>query len=235
MARPIIGVTPDHDRGRDKFEAGYGYATAVAAAGGVPILLPFGEGVDAAAQVDLCDGLILGGGNDPDPSVWGEEWHPAAVPADPRREQQERKLIQLAQERGLPVLGVCFGMQLMNVVRGGSVLQHLPDLPGRADHSRGGDWGKRHGVSVAAGSVLERTCGPGELAVNTSHHQAIGNVGEGLIASAVAADGTVEAIEDQALAFWLGVQWHPERLAACDARQAALFQRLVEVARRCGV
>ena len=232
MPRPLIGISLDHDDAQTRYELGYGYTQSVVAAGGVPILLPFGEGVDAAAQVAAVGGLLLAGGNDVDPTPWGETWHPATKPADPKRLAHERALIDAAAGDGVPTLGICMGMQVMNVARGGSLHQHLPDVPGHGDHSRGGDWGNRHKVDVAAGSLLADVCGPGEFVVNTSHHQAVRRVGDGLAASAIAPDGLVEAIEDPSLAFWLGVQWHPERLTATEPRHAALFQRLVEAASR---
>ena len=228
--RPIIGISCDHDDATTRYELSYGYVQSVVAAGGVPVLLPFGEGVDAAAQVAAVDGLLLAGGNDLDPTPWGEAWHPACKPADPKRQAHERSLIDAAGRRGTPTLGVCMGMQMMNVARGGSLFQHLPDVPGRGDHSRGGDWGNRHPVDVAEGSLLADVCGSGEFAVNTSHHQAVNKLGDGLAASAVAPDGLVEAVEDPSLRFWLGVQWHPERLTATEPRHLALFRRLVDAA-----
>ena len=223
----VVGITCDHDRGRERYELAYAVVDAVARAGGEPVLLPFHE---AGRLPTFVDAMIFSGGNDPDPAAWGEAWHPACNRVDPRREAHERRLVAQAERRGIPALGVCFGMQAMNLVRGGSLIQHLPDLPGRADHSRGGDWGRRHGVAVEPGSLFGRVVGGGELPVNTSHHQAVGRVGDGLRAVARAADGTVEAIEDPSRPFWIGVQWHPERQAD-EPRQAALFAGLVSAAR----
>jgi putative glutamine amidotransferase len=226
--RPSIGITLDHDRGREKYELSYAAAEAVANAGGEPVLLPF---LGEARLPAFLDGVVFSGGNDPDPAAWGERWHPSCNPVDPARERHERQLVQLAERRGLPALGICFGMQVMNLVRGGSLIQHLPDLVGRLEHRRGDEgWRKRHDVAVRPGSVLHHASGTLGLRVNTSHHQAVGNVGRGLVASAQAEDGTIEAIEDPRRQFWVGVQWHPERLAADESRHARLYEALVEAA-----
>ncbi len=202
---------------------------AVALAGGEPVLLPFKQDATLPAFVD---GLLLSGGNDPDPAAWGESWHPACNKVDPLRERHERRLCEQAQERGMPALGICFGMQVMNLVRGGSLIQHLPDLHRGMDHTRGdAGWAKRHDIAVRPDSLLARTCGVVALSVNTSHHQAVGTVGRGLIASAVAGDQTVEAIEDPSRPFWLGVQWHPERQAVeNESRHLRIFEALVGAA-----
>ncbi len=227
MSKPVIGITCDHDRSRDRYELGYGCVDAVSRAGGVAILLPFHEDQGLPSFVD---GMLFSGGNDPDPAAWGEAWHPACNPVDPRREAHERRLVQEAERRDLPALGICFGMQVMNLVRGGSLIQHLPDASRYDDHSRGGDWGKRHPISVADCSVFAGVVGGEALTANTSHHQALGEIGNGLRAVGYAPDDVVEAIEDPSREFWIGVQWHPERLAREDERQMALFRALVKAA-----
>ena len=230
MRRPIIGITLDHDDARTRAQLGYGYVECVARAGGVPIGLPFGEGVDADGQAALIDGLVLVGGNDIDPSRWGEARHPAAKAADPAREAHEARLLQAAERRGLPVLGVCFGLQFINVARGGSLHQHLPDVLGDdgQEHRRGdAGWTRRHDVAVEPASLLSRIVGGETLSVNTSHHQAINRVGRGLSVVARAPDGTVEAVEDTERPFWLAVQWHPERLGG-EPRHLALFRGLID-------
>lgn len=230
-SRPLIGITLDHDDGQSRYELTYHYVESVASAGGVPMLLPFCESVDAAEQLEVIDGFVLAGGNDVDPRAWGESRHPAAKPVDPRREVHERGLLLEAERRELPVLAICFGMQVMNVARGGSLVQHLPDVAKRIEHRKGDQgWMRRHQVQIAQASLLADVCGTELLEVNTSHHQGIARLGDGLTVAAVAPDGTIEAVEDTTKPFWLGVQWHPERLAASELRHAALFQRLVNEA-----
>ncbi len=225
MRRPIIGITLDHERSRERYELSYAVVDSVVLAGGDPVLLPFH---DEATLPTFIDGLLLSGGNDPDPAAWGEPWHPACNPVDPHREQHERRLALEARRRGVPTLGICFGMQVMNLIAGGTLAQHLPDVTGRNDHARGDlGWRRRHDVAIRPNSVLARACGVVGLSVNTSHHQAVARVGPGLDASAIAGDGVVEAIEDRRRQFWLGVQWHPERLAAEETRHLRIFEALV--------
>jgi putative glutamine amidotransferase len=227
---PLIGITLDHDDEQTCYKLSYFYVEAITRAGGAAVLLPFSSRIAPAAQLDVVDGLLLTGGNDLDPSAWGEARHPSAKPADAKREAHERALLAEAERRGIPVLAVCFGMQLMNAYRGGSLVQHLPEVPGTADHSRGdATLSRRHGARVESKSRLAAICGGGQIEVNTSHHQAIGRVGEGLVVSAVAEDGTVEAVEDPTRRMWVGVQWHPERMLE-EKRHMALFERLVEEA-----
>ncbi len=226
--RPVIGITTDHDRGRSRHEVAGGYVAAVERAGGLPLIVPYGDGGRLPQTLDLLDGLLLTGGNDPDPAAWGEPWHPACVPVDPARERFERALLAESQRRRLPTLGICFGMQLMNLARGGSLIQFLPDHPREnpLEHRRlsDEDWARRHPVRLA-GALAERLGADG-LSVNTNHRQAVGRLGEGLRAAAVAPDGVIEAVEDPAMPLFLGVQWHPERLLD-EAGHLALFRLLV--------
>ena len=225
---PVIGVTVDHTRDRTRYELSYDCVRAVVAGGGVPLLIPFDAGIDPAAVLGRVDGLLLSGGNDPDPAAWGEDWHPSCVPVDPTRETFERRLIAAAEARRTPTLGVCFGMQLMCITRGGSLHQFLPDLPDRDEHRRtGDDWTKRHDVAAAGllGSIVGETC-----RVNTSHRQAVRAAGRGMAVCGTALDGTVEAVADEKLPFWLGVQWHPERMPGEPAGWP-LVAALVDAAR----
>lgn len=204
------------------------YAEQVAAAGGVPVLLPPLPGMSAA--VGRLDALILSGGGDLDPAGYGAAPHPETTRVHPGRDRAELDLLAAALAARVPVLGICRGLQIINTARGGTLRQHLPEGGHRAGPGTFGT----HPVRVAPGSRLASLLGPpddgGELwlDVPTAHHQAIGELGDGLVATAWAADGTIEAVEpadrDEPL---IAVQWHPEQ--GTDPR---LFRALLAAARQ---
>ncbi|MEM8875571.1 MAG: gamma-glutamyl-gamma-aminobutyrate hydrolase family protein [Planctomycetota bacterium] len=237
MARPLIGITTDHDRDPTRYQLMHTYVNAVRRAGGEPIALPYHEDADVVRLLSLVDGLLMTGGNDPDPSTWCEAWHPSCVPVDPRREAFEYRLLDESHARRTPTLGICLGMQLMGLRGGGALHQFLPDVPrdGAIEHRKlqESDWQRRHAVQAVAGSRFSEITGGDELAVNTNHRQALRSAGAGLVVSGHAPDGVIEAIEDPTLPMWVGVQWHPERLTD-DPAQLALFQALVEAAGAAG-
>ena len=195
------------------------YAEQVAAAGGVPVLLPPVPGV--AAAVARLDALVLTGGGDIDPATYGAPPHPRTGRVSAARDQAELDLLAAALAAGLPVLGICRGLQLLNVARGGTLHQHLADLGPAANSGHTPEPGTfgSHPVRVAPGSMLAGILGAAGrdgtdcLAVPTAHHQAIDRLGSGLTASAWTADGIIEAVELTGCGhhpFVLGVQWHPE-------------------------
>jgi putative glutamine amidotransferase len=200
------------------------YAEQVAAAGGIPVLLPPLPGVAAAAG--RLDGLLLTGGGDIDPGTYGAQPHPRTSRVSVPRDAAELELLDAATAEGLPVLGVCRGMQLLNVAHGGTLRQHLPNDAGHTPAP--GTFGS-HPVRVAAGTRLAGILGAnGDGAdVPTAHHQAVDRLGEGLVATAWAEDGVIEAVEASAAGdpFLLAVQWHPE--AGTDPR---LIEALVAAA-----
>jgi gamma-glutamyl-gamma-aminobutyrate hydrolase PuuD len=197
------------------------YATAVQAAGGVCVWLRPGE-VAAA-----CDGVLLLGGGDIAAERYGASAHPQNSAADPVRDALELTCLATALTGDAPVLAICRGMQVMNVLRGGSLIQHLPDIVGEHRIADGG----QHPVTIASGSHLAGLLGSGPVSVNSRHHQAIDRLGDGLVATAHAADGVVEAVELPGRRFCLGVQWHPEDLAAGRPDQAALFTAFITACR----
>jgi len=203
------------------------YAEAVALAGGVPVLLPPLPGISAA--LDRLDGLILSGGGDIDPEIYSAERHHHTDPGNPARDDAEVGLCMAAHAAGLPLLGICRGLQVINVVLGGTLHQHLPDVVGHTDHSPDpGSYGS-HEVRVTPGSRLAGVLGRVELAVPTHHHQAIDSLGSGLVATAWTDDGTIEAVEfgpDGTDGFMIAVQWHPEA-----GEDSSLFEGLVAAAR----
>ena len=233
MTRPLIGITIDsHDDG-DKYESPMSYARAVELAGGLPFLLPYMTDVSLIPQyVDALDGILFAGGNDLDPAVYGQSWHPKAEPIDPARQKFETALIAEVEKRKLPALGDCLGSQLMNVYRGGSLHQFLPDVDRAAaiEHRRVGEQSSRHAVSVDTSSKLGHAIGAANVSVNTFHKQSASKLGRGLKVIATAPDGVIEGFEDPSFPLFAAVQWHPERLVE-EPEHLGVFKLLVETAR----
>ena len=215
MTAPLIGITTYRE------EAAWGvwrqradvlhsrYAEAVEAVGAVPVLLPpVGAPGAAEAVVARLDGLVIAGGADVDPSLYGATPHPRTAGWRPDRDAWELTLLNAAADAGLPLLGVCRGMQLMAVHAGGTLEQHVPDRVGGDLHSPGGDSFGAGLATTTPGSRLAGLVGA-EVATNCHHHQAVSSA-PGFVGVAHAADGTLEAIEAPGERFCLGVQWHPE-------------------------
>lgn len=202
------------------------YASAVESAGGLPILLPH-EPERAADYLDRLDGIIVtGGAFDVDPSLFGASDRHATVTTKDRRTQFEFALLQLGVARGMPVLGICGGQQLLNVVLGGTLIQHIPDeIDTALAHEQPNPRTEAgHTVAVVAGSLLHRIVGTTELSVNSAHHQAVKSVALGVTVNARAPDGVIEGIEAPGKPFCLGVQWHPEyHISPADAALFAAF------------
>jgi putative glutamine amidotransferase len=187
------------------------YAEAVEATGGVPVLLPPQASPAAEVVVARLDGLVISGGADVDPARYDDLPHPRTAAWRPDRDAWELVLLDAAESRGLPVLGVCRGMQLMAVHAGGTLDQHTPDLVGHEEHSPGGDAFGTVAVDVVPGTRLAGLVGD-RLEVSCHHHQSV-RTHPGYLAVARADDGTLEAMEDPRAPFRLAVQWHPETAA----------------------
>jgi len=196
----------------------YTYVTAVTDAGGRPVLLPAIVDADETGTLDLLDGLIVGGGPDIDPALYGRERGPHDVVVAPERDQAESALLRGALDRDLPVLGICRGMQLLNVVRGGTLVAHLPE------HGTAPGSFTLHDVLVRADSVVGAAVGE-RATVHSGHHQGVDSVGRGLRVVGRARDGVIEAIEDPSARFCVGVLWHPEQ-----GSERGLFRALVAAA-----
>jgi putative glutamine amidotransferase len=240
-ARPLIAVTtselrrPDDGGARPhgeppKLEVALAtlYPEAIERAGGIPVIVPLLRPDAIASLLDRVDGVCLPGGPDVQPSVYGAEPHPELGPTEPRVDAVELALVRAADRRKLPILAICRGMQLLNVARGGSLHQHLPDVVGTGVEHRQPDHGSvpTHRIETAPQSRLRATLGGPSIEVNSFHHQAVQTLGRGLVATAWAQDGTIEAIENPGERLVMGVQWHAEGLRAHDP----LFDLLIAAA-----
>jgi len=221
MDRPVIGMCTALEQARwsvweqPAMLLARSYVDAVQRAGGLVLMLPPDQQLleDPVQGLDLIDGLVLTGGSDIDPAFYGQEPHVETVDTVPERDVFEIALVNATIERDLPVLGICRGMQLINVARGGTLLQHLPEHFGHGDHRRavGSFDGADHDVRLAEGTLAARAAGEAEHATKSHHHQGIDRLGEGLVVSGRSMlDDLVEAIELPDRRFVLGVQWHPE-------------------------
>jgi putative glutamine amidotransferase len=228
--RPVIGITTyvtPAKWGYWDLEASlipHDYVRAVEQAGGRPLLVPpSDEGIDET--LDSLDGIVFSGGSDLDPAHYGEEAHPETVGIHEQRDRAELELMKAALDRDMPVLGICRGIQILNVARGGNLIQHLPETVGHEGHKHDPPGSFiDHDVEIEPDTTLAKILGD-RHPVKSHHHQGLDAVGEGLRVSAHAEDGSIEGVEDPERRFVLGVLWHPE---AADDRK--LFAALVEQA-----
>jgi putative glutamine amidotransferase len=201
------------------------YVESVEQAGGRAFVIPpSDDGVEET--LDVLDGIVFSGGIDIDPARYGADRHPATDPAQAHRDAGELALLEAALERDIPTLAICRGFQLLNILRGGDLVQHLPDEVGHEGHRETLGVFSEHAVDVKEGTRLEAILGRRHGSVRSSHHQGAGRLGEGLVETAYAEDGSLEAVEDPSKRFVLGVLWHPE-MEEDDKR---LFEALVQEA-----
>lgn len=226
---PRIGVTmawaAATERGPARVTLNEAYVRAVEAAGAVPVMIPPG-GNEAAvgAYLDVIDGLVLTGGGDVDPTRYGETAHASVAGVSGERDDMEFAVVRGALERGMPVLAICRGMQVLNVALGGSLVQHIPEAFPGSQHQQTPAEARSaltHDVRLELDSLAARVMGVTGLRTNSMHHQAMGRPGDGIVATGWAADGVIEACELRGRAV-LGVQWHPEELAG-EREARALF------------
>lgn len=248
--RPLIGVTTSEVRVPERIQQtpksepkvremvlGLTYLRALEAAGAVPMVVPPLPQEAIGPLLDRLDGICLSGGPDLDPDTYGARPHPELGPTEPDLDRFELAMARGADAREMPILTICRGTQALNVARGGSLIQHLPEVSPEFAHRQSAPGNETsHTIDIEPGSRLAAALGdeevmvPDELDVNSFHHQAIDRLGAGLKVTARAPDGTIEAVEDPTRPFLIGVQWHAETLVH-RPYEAALFRHFVEASR----
>lgn len=226
-ALPLIGITTYGQNEEDRYSLPAPYISAVRRAGGVPVLLPPGE-TAIETLITRIDGLVLAGGGDIDPELYGGEMHPETYMVDPDRDLLELGLTRHILSEGLPTLAICRGCQMVNVALGGSLHEHLPDVVGdEILHRLPPAEPTSHAVSLVDGTGLAELLDQPTFDAASWHHQAIKRIGRGLRVAAHAPDGTIEAAELPEHRWLYAVQWHPELTAEVDPLHQALFDELV--------
>ena len=233
---PLIGITMRHEVETERFYLARYYSEAVEAAGGVPVHLSLLPRVDYVTSIAArLDGVLLpGSASDVDPLRYGREPHPRLGQVHPLRDETDALLLAEVERRGLPLLAICFGLQIWNVVRGGTLVQDIEaQLPTAVKHEQGVPRERRsHRVRLLEGSLLAELAGGESSLVNSHHHQAVETAGENLRATAWTHDGLIEGLEDTRPERWaVGVQWHPEIDFAGDEFSQSLFSNFIAAAR----
>lgn len=240
--KPVIAINcdfdismrpdPDTPHYRDRIILYKNYYLAVTEAGGVPLLVPPSNREVLESYLGACDGILLTGGEDYPPEAYGEAPHPETKPGRPERADSDLVWILMALNSEKPLLGICAGLQLVQIASGGKLIQHLET---EIKHSADMEADEEHAVEVEAGSRLAEVLGPGKIHTNSAHHQAADpkHLGKGLKVVARAADGVIEALEPQSPngRFFLAVQWHPERIKDVEHRKK-VFKAFIDACAR---
>ena len=220
---PVIGLTANVIEG--KLLINTDYFNAVLKSGGVPILMPYTtdeEQINTA--LDICDGFLFTGGGDIDPTYYGEARLPECGETDPERDVPEMALLKRALDTGKPIMAICRGMQILNVALGGTLWQDLPSqIPSEINHRVIPGTETAHSVSIIKGTPLHKLIGKESIEVNTVHHQGIKKLADGLIHSAIAPDGIIEAYYSESERYVRAYQWHPERIYKVCGESAPIF------------
>ena len=238
---PLVGVSTSEVRTRktlkpvkhgeptpSEFALGVMYVRAIEMAGGLPVIVPPLGDTGLERLLDSLDGVCLPGGPDLDPALYGAEAHPELGPVNTDVDLFELRLVRLADERRLPILAICRGAQALNISRGGTLIQHLPDLESAVAHRQSAPgYETSHAIEIEPGTLIERVVGASRIEVNSFHHQGIDRLGKGLRGTAFAEDGTIESLEAMDRDFCIGVQWHAETLVN-HMEQVAVFAAFVD-------
>jgi len=234
-AKPAIGITISYDSKRPGFHLlREDYLRAVEQAGGLPLVLAPGRPADAPELIERLDGLLLSGGGDIDPDLFGEPRHERVTSVVRERDEFEIALARTALERDVPLLAICRGQQVLNVAAGGTLVQDIPSqVTGAVNHDPDTErWETTHDVEIVPGTRLRAILGKDRVAVNSFHHQSVRDVGRGLVVSARSPeDAVVEGLEAPGRRFAVAVQWHPEGFWNQRENFGSLFEALVEAAR----
>lgn len=238
MKKPIIGITPSHNKQSEEIEMRFTYLRAIANAGAIPIPLPIeGSTEDRRQLVETCDGFLFSGGPDVHPFLYHEDTHINCGDISELRDSLEMELFKLAMEAQKPILGICRGIQAINVFLGGDLYQDLPSqLKSSFPIAHRQPYyytTPSHYVDVVAGTRMAQIAeGQPQIAVNSMHHQGLRTLAPGLTATAFSKDGLIEAVEKSDYPYLVGVQWHPEFLCAEDGPAKNLFASFVEACRK---
>ncbi|HET7747729.1 MAG TPA: gamma-glutamyl-gamma-aminobutyrate hydrolase family protein [Vicinamibacteria bacterium] len=233
MGRAAVGLTIGNSDDPEIFHLRDDYVRSIEKAGGLPLVFAPGRAEDARELLDRVDALVLSGGADVDPALYGEARHATVERVFPERDAFEIALAREALRRDLPLLAICRGHQVLNVATGGTLVQDIPSqLPGARDHDPDTErWECCHEVEILPGTRLREVVGTDRVAVNSFHHQPVKDLGEGLVLSARGEDGVVEGIEVPGRRYAIGVQWHPESFWDRPRTFQPLFEGLVKAAR----
>ena len=230
MSKPLIGISLSFNDKDRIYQSGETYIESVRKAGGIPILLPHSP-EDAQALALRCDGLLISGGPDIDPSLFGEQPVPKLGSICPERDASEYALLQAFLAVGKPILGICRGMQILNAFCGGTLYQDLgsqyTEAPVQKHVQEAPRWFTSHEVTVVQGTKLSAMLQAEKIGVNSYHHQAVKDIAPGFTITATAHDGVIEAIEKLDHAFCVGIQWHPECMFALNTPFDNLFTAFV--------
>lgn len=231
---PVIGIVPMYDEKMENYRLRPGYMDAVAKAGGLPVLLHPNKDEAAFHQLlETCDGFIFSGGQDIEPALYGEEKLEQCEECMPARDSYELAFLKLVLENNKPMLGICRGVQVLNVLYGGDLYQDIPTQIGSEVIHRAAVMGEAamHNVEVYEDTPLARITGESAIEVNSFHHQSVKNLGSGLLPMAKSPDGVIEGAYVPEKRFALAVQWHPELMFRTDKNAMALFEALVDAAK----
>lgn len=235
MKKPLIGIVPLVDYDKESVWMLPGYMDGVTQAGGAPVILPLTDDAATLSQlVDTCDGILVTGGQDVSPALYGEAVRPECQELCPERDRMEQVLLELAFRADKPLFGICRGIQILNAALGGTLYQDLPaQHPSGVEHHMTPPYDRLgHTVSFPAGSPLEQVIGRRDMPVNSYHHQAIKDLASSLLPMAFTEDGIIEAVFMPDRKFVWAVQWHPEFCYKVDENSRKLFSAFVEAARQ---